>query len=309
MKIYILITILFLGYFSKTQAQTWCPSGATWYYGDDNIHYTGFRLLTYINDTVINGITFKKITDKSHGYDGTTTYNWFRTPIFSYSQAGVVYLYTNRNVSYQFDTLYYINAQIGDSWRMAFADTTCNNTLGFVKVLNIGNRNINGTNLKWLYTKCKTYGYTGTETYDTIYERMGLINNFLYYLTDCGTSDNEIPTFRCYSDNTFGSFTNYSNPCDYYETGIYELSNSTQIKISPNPFTSQTTISFSSEQTNTTIKITDILGKEIKALNFTGKDCIIEKGTMQAGIYFVQITSFDKLRMTQEVENRKVVVQ
>ncbi len=91
--------------------------------------------------------------------------------------------------------------------------------------------------------------------------------------------------------------------------GVNESSDKTNITISPNPFTSLTTISFSSEQTNTTIKIADVLGKEIKALNFSGKELIIMKGTMQAGIYFVQITSFDKLRMTQVVENRKVVVQ
>ena len=80
--------------------------------------------------------------------------------------------------------------------------------------------------------------------------------------------------------------------------------NEESITIAPNPFTSLTTISFSAEQTNTTIKITDILGKEIKALNFTGKQCTIEKGTMQTGIYFVQITDANK-----NVVNRKVVVQ
>ena len=80
------------------------------------------------------------------------------------------------------------------------------------------------------------------------------------------------------------------------------------IAISPNPFTSLTTISFSQEQTNTTIKITDILGKEIKELNFSGKQCNIEKGTMQAGIYFVQITT-SAGSVNEKVVNRKVVVQ
>ena len=83
----------------------------------------------------------------------------------------------------------------------------------------------------------------------------------------------------------------------------------TDITISPNPFTSLTTISFSIEQTNTTIKITDILGKEIKALNFTGKQCTIEKGTMQAGIYFVQITTTSAGSVNENVINRKIVIQ
>ena len=86
--------------------------------------------------------------------------------------------------------------------------------------------------------------------------------------------------------------------------GINENNKENDINIYPNPFTFETTISFSTEQTNTTIKIIDMLGKEIKALNFTGTQCTIEKGTMQAGIYFVQITDANK-----NIVNRKIVVQ
>ena len=58
-----------------------------------------------------------------------------------------------------------------------------------------------------------------------------------------------------------------------------------------------------------------MLGKEIKTLNFTGKQCIIEKGTMQAGIYFVQITTTSAGSVNtagsvnENVVNRKIVVQ
>ncbi len=47
----------------------------------------------------------------------------------------------------------------------------------------------------------------------------------------------------------------------------------------------------------------DVVGKEIKTISFTGKLCVIEKGTMQSGIYFVQITDENK-----NVVNRKIVV-
>ena len=101
----------------------------------------------------------------------------------------------------------------------------------------------------------------------------------------------------------------YVNVISNTTVGINQLIADNSISIYPNPFTSQTTISFSTEQTNTSIKITDVIGKEIKTINFTGAQYILEKGIMKPGIYFVQITSFDKLRMTQEVVNRKVVVQ
>ena len=136
----------------------------------------------------------------------------------------------------------------------------------------------------------------------------------------CLTVNNGAGCTQTYCDSLFAvgslhahldpiAITVVNRPAQGTTVGINESSINTTIDIAPNPFPSQTTISFSEEQTNTTIKITDILGKEIKALNFSGTQCTIEKGTMQAGIYFVQITSFDKLRMTLVEENRKVVVQ
>ncbi len=76
------------------------------------------------------------------------------------------------------------------------------------------------------------------------------------------------------------------------------------ISVFPNPFSSQTTLSFSQEQKNSTIKILDVVGKEIKTQTFSGKELIIEKGEMQAGVYFVEITDEKK-----NVTNKKVVVE
>ncbi len=90
--------------------------------------------------------------------------------------------------------------------------------------------------------------------------------------------------------------------------GINEIANVTkssiQLFIYPNPFSSQTTISFAQEQKNTSIKIMDVLGNEIRTINFTGKQCVIEKAEMSTGIYFVQIIDSSK-----NVVNRKIVVQ
>lgn len=72
-------------------------------------------------------------------------------------------------------------------------------------------------------------------------------------------------------------------------TDISENSIASFIKIYPNPFTYQTTISFSQEQKQTHLKIMDDLGKEIKNLNFSGKELIIEKGELSPGIYFLQV--------------------
>lgn len=79
---------------------------------------------------------------------------------------------------------------------------------------------------------------------------------------------------------------------------------SSDISIYPNPFSLQTTIAFNQEQKNIIIKITDLLGKEIKTLNFIGKKLTIERGEMRKGIYFVRITDDKK-----NVVNKKIIVQ
>ncbi len=88
-------------------------------------------------------------------------------------------------------------------------------------------------------------------------------------------------------------------------SGIHNLdANYKSLIIAPNPFSSQTTIFFAEEQKNCTIKIINILGKEVKTINFSGKEFLIEKDGMIAGIYFVQI--FDG---TKKIVNRKIIVQ
>ncbi len=75
------------------------------------------------------------------------------------------------------------------------------------------------------------------------------------------------------------------------------------ISVSPNPFTSLTTLTFNKEG-KYAIKITDVLGKEIKTINFSGKEYVLEKGEMENGIYFLQIMDENK-----NVTNKKIVVQ
>jgi hypothetical protein len=76
------------------------------------------------------------------------------------------------------------------------------------------------------------------------------------------------------------------------------------ILIYPNPFTNMTTIAFTEEQKNSTIKILDLLGKEIKTLVFTGKRLIIDKEDLVNGIYFVQITDEN-----MKVVTKKIILQ
>ncbi len=75
------------------------------------------------------------------------------------------------------------------------------------------------------------------------------------------------------------------------------------ISVFPNPFSSQTSIIFSEEQKNTCIKIKNISGKEIKTINFSGKEFELEKGNISSGIYFIEITNAKK-----QVALKKIII-
>lgn len=78
---------------------------------------------------------------------------------------------------------------------------------------------------------------------------------------------------------------------------------SDKITIAPNPFTSQTTISFPAIQKNCSIKIVDVLGRSIKEISFTGKELTIEKGELMEGIYFLLISDEKKI-----LANKRIII-
>ena len=111
-------------------------------------------------------------------------------------------------------------------------------------------------------------------------------------------------TINLYNTNSLG-FDVYIAKVDTTMTiGISELIDQSILIIAPNPFASQTSLTFNEEQKNTTIKIMDVLGNEIRNTDFSGKQVVIEKGQMKPGIYFVQ--TIDKKK---NVAIKKIVIQ
>jgi hypothetical protein len=92
-------------------------------------------------------------------------------------------------------------------------------------------------------------------------------------------------------------------------TTINGIQKESFISIAPNPFTSQTTISFNEEQRNTTIKIMDVLGNCIQqqiANGSTGsptRQLTLDMSGVAKGIYFVQVMLENK-----NVINKKIII-
>jgi len=86
--------------------------------------------------------------------------------------------------------------------------------------------------------------------------------------------------------------------------GINEPKNTLEeVIVYPNPFTTETSITFGEQQTNTTVKISDLMGNEIRTINFTGLILRIEKAEMKSGIYFVHTTDNQK-----RVKIKKIII-
>ena len=72
-------------------------------------------------------------------------------------------------------------------------------------------------------------------------------------------------------------------------TGIGVVNKETVMLIAPNPFNNIALIQLPEAVNNAEIIIRDLLGERILASKFSGKEYLLEKGTMSPGVYFVEI--------------------
>ena len=286
----ILISLIYLLKSERSFSQTWCPPGASWYYTDDGFYSEGYSKLTYSADTVINTITCKKITHYYKFYSKIIGFkDGYAMPYFTYAQNGTVYIYNNKYGNNKFDTLFNINAQPGDRWRMPLVDTACADSLYYMKVLNTGTTNINGYNLKWLYLEKKFP--SGGVVIDTIIDRLGYRYDDIDYI-ECrgGSSEAAHGKLRCYSDNSFGVYsTGISNSCDLV-TGVPELGlPATDFKIFPNPAHEKLNAVFHADQkSQIKLFIYDLSGKLLTSDTFNERTDQLEISTaaLENGVYF-----------------------
>ena len=91
----------------------------------------------------------------------------------------------------------------------------------------------------------------------------------------------------------------YLSTCDL-ATGLKEKNSAQTISVFPNPATSSITIT-SSLTTIESIKITNLLGEELKTINVSGKQITIDRAELKTGICFVQATDENKNTINQKL--------
>ena len=195
--------------------------------------------------------------------------------------------------------LYDFNLHIGDSIFPSINSNWCGKKITAIDSIPVSNY------FRKRFTYSDSTGFNPNYLYEGIGWDTGLFPN-----TDfCpNVSTMTVYNLTCYSVNDSAWYPSFSfPPClvPNFTVDITESQKSLdEIIISPNPFTSQTTISFSVDQKNTAIIITDLLGKVIKTIQFTGRQLTLDKAEMKVGIYFVQTTDEQK-----RICNRKIIIQ
>jgi hypothetical protein len=256
-------------------------------------HYRGFTIsfggLVLTSSAYNSGFLAK--------YDSLGNTVWANTINCTHIPNGNKYNYANKAVLDLQDHIYLIGEYYSSS--LIFGNDTLTNTtqpsLSYRSDIYIAKYDLQG-NVLGANSFGGTHGETGKAiAIDT--------NNNLYILGEYRSTTFNLGTINLYNTDTL-STEFYIAKLNGSIVNTKDYSNNLLISIAPNPFNQSTTLSFSQEQKNSSIKIIDILGHQIKSFPFSGKQLIIDKGNMEPGIYFVQVSDENKI-----ASNIKIVVQ
>ncbi len=218
------------------QTNNFAPVGAKWWYGyNDGWFGSGYWILESVGDTLIEGVTCRRISvtefivDETIPFDDVDTF--YLDDFYIYEDSGVVYNYLMDT----FFVLYDYNAVVGSQWMVGGEYWDGCDTVGMVQVDSITTATINGFELKQMYTSSVDDDYWNFYT-NPISERLGAFT-FLYAVPIECFIDHEVNgPLRCYYDNEFGYYMVDSTVACDWVLNTENLTQSSDILVSPNPF-------------------------------------------------------------------------
>lgn len=287
-------------------AQTWCPPSAEWYFG---IFDNGYVRVKYESDTIINSVTAKKLSKYYEGvylwWNANSPYSYYGTPEFMYEQNGVVYVWYNNN----WDTLYDINATIGDTWRLAKQPDIAGNcdSTSTLTVIDTGTIIVSGVPLRYLDVVLN-YGAnwpSPQQPITKIIEVIGFIDALLPYEFCNQTHDSfDADCLKCYSDENIPLYTYCPSPsCTYYvipSVNEHELNNSLQI--SPNP--ASTILNINLPSNVSIVSIYNYAGQLVDQKMLSNNEQFVQLNIVHypSGIYWLQVQGQDAVQVKKFVK-------
>ncbi len=199
--------------------------------------------------------------------------------------------------------IYYGGLGRGDSiqWGSMIISTTVPNSItsyaAFIIEIDTGGNpkcgtiQSNGAGTYMYSSVCVASDSTGRFIYEG-----GLIDNDSLF---CGPDTLSPPS------NIFAPYVARWKSCDGGPLGVNELrTKDEKLTVSPNPFTSSTTISLNSD-CNHYLELDDITGRKLKQLEFSGNTYTLSAEGLAKGMYFIRVSDKDK----NVVGTSKIVVQ
>ena len=235
--------------------QNFAPIGAEWYYTEYHAfsQRITFLHIASVRDTVINGKNCSVLEN-----NGGLACNFYNERDFVYEEDSIAYFYSP--IVDDFQILYNLKAKKDSSWRVIyqvedFLIDTLLVTVDSVRVVEINGfellafdvtyRSLNSDNPNSVYAS-------------TIVERIGDVYYLFHYLSMAEgivCDGNYSGGLRCYMDNDFGFYsTGIADSCTYvYVTNINEHAALQGLQVSPNPFSSSSSLSYELKEPETVL--------------------------------------------------------
>ena len=284
--------LFFISFSCLCIAQNWALNSSVWRYNFVNLSGVGYIQINVDNDTIIDGITCKKLNKRlfqRNAFTGTTQ-NFDIGQEYTYEENGIIYLRHQGS----FDTLYNFNALPGESWNVPGTSpvaSVCNATSRVV-VIDTSSLNVNGNKLKQLIVDYEYKSSGNFKRRDTIVERMGTLAQYLVPWDVClSTVDaNEGGNFRCYNDSEIGEYKhNFFSNCNVLVSAEEKLL--AMLKVYPNPVTDRLHLGYSESATISKVSLRNLHGSVIKEFLFLPE--IIDIKELSQGIYLLEVFSND----------------
>lgn len=284
--LYLLLLLLCL--VTKARAQSWCPPGATWNYQINAWMTDGAVIRTYVGDTVIDGWTAQRIHEQGEQitYWNDDTIHIDNT-LFTSVQDSVVYIRGVWSGISAWDTLFRVDALIGDRWFPPGADSVCmDGVSGMLEVVDTSTVIVDGLPLRsWDLTYIDAEGEPVWGAF-TVIERVGYLYGFTILPGGCIIIEYG-ESLRCYEDYQIEYHASgWMNDCLALSGNVEPDTRS--LRPFPNPGTDGFLLDLPFGQHELTIL--DALGQVARMERVTGGVVRVDASSLAPGVYLVRVS-------------------
>ncbi|MBS1545990.1 MAG: T9SS type A sorting domain-containing protein [Bacteroidetes bacterium] len=272
-------------------AQTWCPPGATWWFGFDYGSVNGYRMYSYSGDTIVHGRQAKRVDVEVHWHTVSPPSDavFMNDPIFTSMDNGVLYQYlvNAEPLATDWDTLIWYGASPGDQWQVPqMDDYYCDRR---IVVTDTGHVEVAGLNLRYVQTDFPDE-YGEVQFSPLFLERIGSV--YGTFLVQCGFENQYEPDtiLRCYQDVELSYSVPNAPPCDFV-AGIGPEPGREAVALWPNPGTDMLHIGGKGKME---VRVLDAAGRAVLAGSSPNGSLGLSSAGLSSGVYLVEVSTATK---------------